>query len=227
MKFQFFFCSILVIGVLLTACKTEPEKKSDSFEPVSNGMVINSSPREVESYVSGSQGNELRIGWNIQGHAMRAFLSFDVSSILPAEDEEMTIDRAVLKVYESNTNLHPFDGDDETRTVEVALLDYGTLSGNDFDREITTACGTIAEWGYSTLEEHSLTVTNILSDLYSLDPANLSQVQFRLQFTDDDNITDLNNSVLDGSMWNIFAVEEGGDYVPVLEINYTISEKDD
>ncbi len=198
-----------------------------SFGPFSDATITNSDPRTIANNFDGSNGKALRIGWDYEGPAMRSFITFDISSILPSTDQELIIESAVLKVYEENTNLLPFDGNNETRTVDVYLLDYDNLDFNDFDLDPIAACGTIASWGYNVLEEHTLDVTSFVSDYLSTDPGNISQVQFRLQLTDDTSVPQTDNSGYDGNMWSIFAKEDNSEYVPLLNIEYSIQSKTD
>jgi hypothetical protein len=187
----------------------------------SSGTIINSSPREIVDYFQGSQGNELRIGWNNDGYAMRSFLSFSVSQILPSSDKELIINSAILKVYESNTLLFPFVGDGGSRNVLVSLMDYEDLDESDYDAPVFALCGIIAADGYDALKEYSLDITDAVYNHYLAMPSNTDYFRFRLQFNSDNNIPDLENSELDGSMWNIFSKEGDSEYVPVLEIDYT------
>jgi hypothetical protein len=198
--------------------KTQSFTKSFISEIGNEGIITNSKPRVLTPYYAGGQGKEITIGWDAQGNAMRGFLSFDVSGIKPKPGDVLVIDRAVLKVYEANTNMHPFNGDG-VRTVECNLVDYQELDISDFDQQAVDACGTIAVTGYSVLTEHPLVVTSKVSARLLAKPS-ASKIQFRLQFTSDDNLAD--GSPLKQSMWNIFAGEETSKaaYRPVLQIKY-------
>lgn len=207
---------------MFTACEKD-DTYTIELEAMSDGVITNSSPRVINGYFNGLQGKELRIGWDNNGYAMRAFVTFNISSILPPSDKSLTINSAILKIYESNTNLHPFDANDSERVVKADLLEYFTLNTNDYDVNGIMNCGIIANSGYNVLEEHTLDVKNAIWNYYSQDPANNHQVQFRLRFSDDSNVTDPDNSELDGSTWNIFAEEEENYYTPILEISYTHS----
>jgi hypothetical protein len=182
------------------------------------GYIANSKQKVLFPYYAGGQGKEITIGWNGQGYAMRGFISFDFSWIKPKNGEQLIIDKAVLKVFEANTNMHPFNGDGE-RTVQCYLLDYQDLDPNDFDIQPIDNCGTIAVTGYSVLTEHPLVVTSKLVSLLSEKPAT-TQFQFRLQFTSDDQPGA--GSELKQSMWNIFAGSEvqKAAYRPVLVLKY-------
>jgi hypothetical protein len=198
--------------------KTQYFTKSLISETDNEGIITNSKPRVFTPYYAGGQGKEITIGWNAQGKAMRGFLSFDISGIKPKSGDVLVIDRAMLKVYEANTNMHPFNGDG-VRTVECNLVDYQDLDINDFDLQAIDNCGTIAVTGYSVLTEHPLVVTSKVSALLLAKPS-ASKIQFRLQFTSDDNLAD--GSPLKQSMWNIFAGEEisKAAYRPVIQIKY-------
>ncbi len=221
MKYIFILCILIVLG---TSCKKKETKQafSASFNPTENGVVTNVNSGTVQSYFEGAQGKELRIGWNSTGSAMRSFLTFDIASLATSGDEELEIDRAVLKVYESNTNLHPFDGDGTIRTVQAYLIEYDALDGSDFYSTSIYEMGTIATDGYNVLNEYALNFTNQLSAyLTDHEPGDL---QLMLALTEDNNVAD--NSPLASSMWNVFAVEENNDYIPVVEIRYSHVKKD-
>jgi len=100
-----------------------------------DGYILNSSPKTVKDVYS-----RLKIGWD-GGSASRAFLSFDISAILTGAGKTLVIEKAVLKVYEQNTNMLPFNGEGVTRVVETYLLDYRTLEATDFDRTTIDNCG--------------------------------------------------------------------------------------
>jgi hypothetical protein len=179
-----------------------------------DGYILNSSPKTVKDVDS-----RLKIGWD-GGAASRAFLSFDISAILPGAGKTLVIERAVLKVYEQNTNMLPFNGEGVTRVVETYLLDYGTLDATDFDRTTIDNCGVIANWGYNVLEEHTL---NVLQPVvtYLKTASTISKLQFRLQFTHNENVAA--SSTLDVAMWCIYSGEDQGtynSYRPLLEITY-------
>lgn len=182
------------------------------------GYITNSTPKVLFPYYSGGQGKEIPMGWDAQGFAMRGFISFDFSGIKAKNGDVLVIDRAVLKVFEANTNMHPFNGDG-VRTVQCYLVDYQRLDIEDFNAPAIDNCGTIAINGYSVLTEHPLVVTPKVVSLMSRNPAT-SQFQFRLQFSPDDNLPE--GSQLKQSMWNIFAGAESGKaaYRPALTIKY-------
>jgi len=198
--------------------KTQFFTKSFISEVDNEGIITNSTPKVFTPYYAGGQGKEITIGWNAQGNSMRGFLSFDFSGIKGKPGEVLVIDRAVLKVYEANTNMHPFDGDG-VRFVECYLVDYKNIDASSYDLPAIDNCGTIAVTGYSVLTEHPLVVTLKVSALLLANPVT-SKFQFRLQFTPDDNLAE--GSQLKQSMWNIFAGEETSKaaYRPVLQIKY-------
>lgn len=217
---------LLLMGYLFVACSEDDTvTKIVDLKVSEDGFIINSSPRMVLQSMTGGQGEELRVGWDEEGKAMRAFLSFDLGQVLPADDEVLTINSAILKVYEANTNLHPFDGEGQDRTVEVELMDYGALDQNDFAANAYATCGTIADLGYNVLAEYSLDVTAQVKDYYQENLSNNETVQFRLHFTGDNIVDASGSNELVSSMWNIFAQEEGNDYVSILTMNYTIAKK--
>jgi hypothetical protein len=219
---------LVAFAVAVNSCSKEEDNThsySKELKPFSDATITNSTPRTIADNFNGANGKALWIGWDYEGPAMRSFITFDITSILPAEDEEIIIESAVLKVYEENTNLLPFDGNNEVRTVEAYLLDYQNLDFNDFDLAPIAHCGTLATWGYKVLEEHSLDVTSVISDYLNTSTETISQVQFRLQFTDDTTVPQTDNSGYDGGMWCIFAREDNSEYVPKLSIEYTIRPK--
>jgi hypothetical protein len=221
MKNSILFLAFTVMFIVPTwgqVNKTQYFTKSFISEVDNEGIITNSTPKVFTPYYAGGQGKEITIGWNAQGQAMRGFLSFDFSGIKPKPGDVLVIDRVLLKVYEANTNMHPFNGDG-VRTVECYLVDYQALDISDFDLQAVDNCGTIAVTGYSVLTEHPLVVTSKVSALLLAKPS-ASKIQFRLQFTSDDNLAD--GSPLKQSMWNIFAGEEisKAGYRPVLQIKY-------
>ncbi len=227
MKNHVLILVLVVSSIIITSCKEEKkeETKTISLTATSDGYIINSSPRIISQYYDGSCGYNIQVGWTSSGYAVRGFISFDISSILPQENEILTINKAELKVYECNTNLQPFDGDNSTRYVEAYLVNYGALDVNDFDLDEISYCGTLATWGYNVLKEYPLDIISSLETFFNSEPEDVSSIQFRIQFTDDNNITDTNNSDLDGSSWQFFAQENNNEYQPVLEIEYTIKEE--
>ena len=221
---KIFFLVVLHFLLIVAGCKKDDDG-SKSVKIVStasnDGFIVNSNPDVLQDYHTGSQGKEIRIGWNGLGYVMRGFLSFDLTTILPANtnDEILVVEQAVLKVYESNTNLHPFDADG-VRTVQVELVEYGTLTAADYNTNSISNCGLIADWGYNVLQEHHLDVTTRVKTYLNANP-NPDVLQFMLHFTDDDNV-DPDTSPLEANMWNIFSGDETqlDEYVPVLEVKY-------
>jgi len=182
------------------------------------GYIVNSNQKTLFPYYTGGQGKEITIGWNEQGFAMRGFISFNFSGISAKAGETLVIDKALLRVFEANTNMHPFNGDGQ-RSVQCYLVDYEDLDPGDFDLQPIDNCGTIAITGYSVLTEHPLVVTQKVNALFKAKPAT-TKFQFRLQFTSDDNLS--GGSQLKQSMWNIFAGSEDHktDYRPFLVLKY-------
>lgn len=226
--------TILLLTLFWVFCsfkqdKPKKETFTKTFTAIRDGYVVNSNPQSKEEfYVGGNEYKELLIGWNQEGHAIRAFVSFDISSIYPSDtSKEFTLNSVVLTVYEANTNMLPFSGDDRKNSVNVFLVNYGELEAGDFDSSDAQLCGSITSNGYNVLEDYSLNVTNrVKNQIANHDQRDL--LQFRLQFTNDKNIKNPDESDLDGSTWNIFASEEEmKSYVPRLTVRYTISEKDE
>lgn len=212
--------------ILFSSCHKDEQSvltKTIISSGSSDGIIHNSSPRTLQDYYNGGQGKEITIGWDANGKAMRGFISFDISAIAPASDQILIIDKAIVKVFEANTNLNPFSGDG-ARTVECYLVDYGSLDINDYDSQYIDHCGTITSTGYDVLEEHDLDVTNNVGDLLTAYPAT-SYFQFRLQFSSDSNVID--GSTLDQAMWNIFSGDETSfsDYRPAMELLYHYGKK--
>ncbi len=198
---------------------TELKYKVFFSEASNDGIIINSLPKTISDYYAGGQGKEITMGWNASGYAMRGFISFNATAISPSNGSILIIDSAVLTVYESNTNLRPFAGDDINRSVECYLLNYEKLDTALYNIAPVTKCGTIATTGYSVLTEHSLNVT---SDINKQISANTSVYKFifRLQFTNDDNVNSTNP--LSQAMWNVFSGDETrlADYRPKLIVKY-------
>jgi hypothetical protein len=220
MKSVLFLAFILLVTISGFAIDPKIQVLTKSFiSDVDNeGYITNSSPKVSFPYYSGGQGKEITIGWDGQGFAMRGFISFNFSVIKPKAGETLVIDKAILKVFEANTNMHPFNGDG-VRSVECYLVDYQDLDPNDFDIQPIDNCGTIAINGYSVLTEHPLVVTQKVTSMLQTNPAT-TKFQFRLQFTSDDNLTA--GSQLKQSMWNIFAGAEDRKmaYRPMLVLRY-------
>jgi len=213
----------LLLIIIFFGCNKDRDEvnvsKTMNIEAISNGTIINSTPREILNYFEGPGGKELRIGWTEDGYSMRSFVSFKISQMLPPSGKELIINSAWLKVYESNTNLFPFEGDGGNRNVLVSLFDYKELDESDFDAPVSALCGIIASGGYNVLQAYLIDVTDAVSNYYQIMPDD--HFRFRLQFNADTNVVNLDNTDLDGSMWNIFAGEDDSEYVPVLEVEYT------
>lgn len=214
----FVLVMLFLLSVKGQVVKIQYFTKSFVSDVDNEGYITNSTPKVLFPYYSGGQGKEIPMGWDAQGFAMRGFVSFNFSGIKAKSGEVLVIDKVVLKVFEANTNMHPFNGDG-VRTVQCNLVDYQTLDIEDFNAPVLDNCGTIAINGYSVLTEHPLVVTPKVVALMNTNPAT-SQFQFRLQFSPDDNLPE--GSQLKQSMWNIFAGAESGKaaYRPVLTIKY-------
>jgi uncharacterized MAPEG superfamily protein len=224
MKYSYLFLLLMVISF---ACKKKDEPKTIKLTAVSDGYIINANPRTVNKFYDGLCGRNIQIGWMNSGEAMRGFLTFNLSDILPGNNEDLEILNVDLKIYECNTNLHPFDGDNASRNVQVYLLNYHTLDASDYMLQPLDTCGIIATWGYNVLEEHALNITKTIQQYYQADPINNTTVQFRIQFSTDDNIVNPNTSDLDGSIWSFFAEEEASytEMRPTLEIEFRYKDK--
>jgi len=212
LKYLLFFA----ISLGLAACSKESSKTVTILSDQDlDGHIINSTPKAIKS-----SDLYLNMGWT-GGSAMRAFLSFNISGIMPSGSKTLVIEKAVLKVYESNTNMLPFSGESATRVVETYLLDYGTLDAADYDCATIANCGVIATWGYNVLEEHALNVSDPVIN-YLEGNTSVANLQFRLQFTNNDNVA--STSTLSSAMWRIYSGEDQGtnfnDYRPVIEISY-------
>jgi hypothetical protein len=219
---------LMLLGVMhgLYSLKGDAIQKTVRLMATDGGFIINSEPMLVEEYIDGPQGRELRVGWDESGSAMRSFLTFDMKPISALPEQDLIIDWAVLKVFEANTNLHPFNGDGN-RNVKVDFLDFGTLDATDFDLEETDYCGVIAKDGYNVLEEYSLDVTRLVASQYEKGSTTDSEslpLQFRLQLSKDENTY---NENLMKSHWSFFSKDEQEytDYVPVLIVGYTLINK--
>jgi len=218
----------MLAGMLLFGCDNDKKDITPSkslaliSEKAFDGYIVNSSPRIVYDYRTHTLGKGLNVGWDGNGYAMRAFLSFDISDILPTDNQNLIIENAELKVFELNTNMLPFDGDGN-RSISAGLLNYGTLDESDFNMETESDCGVITNWGYNVLKEYPINVTDEIKSHLSSD-VNIVRIQFRLQFSNDDNC-DLTNA-----MFTIFSGEEQestayNEYRPILEITYHYEDK--
>lgn len=210
----------------LYSLKGDAIQKSVRLVATDGGFIINAEPKVVEEYIAGPKGRELRVGWDETGSAMRSFLTFDMKPITALPEQDLIIDWAVLKVFEANTNLHPFDGDGN-RNVRVDVLEYGTLNAADFDLEESDYCGVIAKNGYNVLEEYSLDVTRLVASRFEKGTVTGSEnlrLQFRLQMSKDENTSSEN---LEKSDWSFFSTDEQEytDYIPVLIVGYTLISK--
>jgi hypothetical protein len=218
-------CLILCLGFVFPLF-SQPESKSVTLFPVSDGFIVNNTPVSTHDFHEGSQGRELRIGWDYEGGSMRALLEFDISSLSSTDPQDsLVIESAVLRVIESNTNLHPFDGDNTTRVVKVYALAPGDISPDGFSAKHIYSCGTLTGKGYNVLEDYNLGIGNVLT-LYTQNYPQYKTIRFRLQFTEDQNVRNPDESELDGSMWNIFSSEEDR-WKPRLFLKYRFDKKKD
>lgn len=226
---QTFLFTLAAILLLLSACGPDDDGISviqvKTFVSVgsNDGIIVNSPTRVVKDYFAGSQGYSITIGWDGNGSAMRGFLSFDVSSIMPSADKMLVIDEARLRTYESNTNLNPFNAQG-IRFVNCYLVNYGTLDISDYDMPPIADCGVIAHDGHNVLKEHALNVTQQLNGFVNDYPVE-RHFQFRLQFIPDENVA--LPSALSSAMWDIFSGDETkkAEYRPTLEIKYHYKKK--
>jgi len=218
---RYLLASLLAL-LLTTACEKDGVTVTQIRDFISlandDGYIENLSNRVVHSYYTGPQGRALNVGWNGTGHAMRGFISFDLSDIMPPASRELVIDEALLKMYEANTNMHPFDGAG-MRAVNCYLLEYGSLDKSDYDLAPFADCGTITSWGYNVLKEYPLKITSFMNSFHQANPTT-TKFQFRLQFVPDGNVTP--PSPLTSAMWSFFAGDETAktDYRPTLTIKY-------
>ena len=221
---HFVLIIILFVPGYTQIVKIQYFTKSLICETENVGYITNSKPRMLLPYYSGGQGKEIIMGWNAEGFAMRGFISFDFSTIKAKAGEVLVIDKATLKVFEANTNMHPFNGDG-VRTVQCYLLDYQNLDITDYDLQPIDSCGTLAMTGYSVLTEHPLVITSKMVSWLGKNSAT-SKIQFRLQFFPDENLPE--GSQLKQSMWNIFSGEETqkAAYRPQLQVKYHFVKKD-
>ncbi len=217
----------LAIPLIIVCCKKKDDDKITPTKTVTiissgnlDGHIINSTPRVIKDVE-----NSLDMGWN-GGASMRSFLSFDITSINNNSEYKLVIESATLKVYEKNTNMIPFEGGGIARVVETFMLDYGTLDAADFDRTTFADCGVLTNWGYNVLKEYT---QNVTPAVYNYIGANAfaTKLQFRLQFTNNDNVP--TTSTLSNAMWRIFAGDDQGtsynSYRPVLVITYHTEKK--
>lgn len=210
----------LIFTFLLLSCNEEDQiGVTRTFRPHLDATIINSDPPEIHNYFNGSQGKEIRVGWNDEGKSMRSFINFDLNDILPSYNQELTIDSAVFRVYEANTRLLPFQGN---RSVLVSLINSRVIREEDFDTPIVALCGIIASNSYGVLNEYILDVTEVLNSYINSTDGEVEKLTFRLQFTSDGNISNPDQSSLDGSSWSIFAREDDGGYTAALEIKYSL-----
>jgi hypothetical protein len=220
--------TLLLLGIIVTMSgqsRKAAVTKSKTFrsEGAADGYITNSRSKTVSDYFGGSQGKEILIGWNNNGQTMRGFVSFDVSGILPPEGSKMVIDKAVLSIYQANWNKSPFNKSGE-RTIECYLMEYKDLDGSDFNAQTIANCGVIAANYGDVLNEFPLNVTASLNNYIS---NSTNKVQFRLQFTSDDNVG--KSGDLAGADWDIFSGDQelmaGNDFRPKLTIKYHYQKK--
>lgn len=229
---KFSLLAISLIVLFIASCKKDDDEEAPSIQYYStniyteadfDGYIVNSTPKIVENYYNGGQGKEITIGWNNNGFAMRGFISFNYSNLLPASGNILVLDEAILKVYEANTNLNPFNGEG-ARTIQCYLIDYNSLDATDFDAQTLYSFGNIVTSGSAVLRESAINVTTKLAELIKVNQAR-NKFQFRLQFTNDSNVPD--NHVLEQAMWNSFAGEEVTKtaFKPTLYLKYHYENK--
>ena len=185
-----------------------------------DGFIVNSNPKTIKL-----SDKTLDMGWT-GGAATRAFVSFDLTAILPASNQTLVIESVDLTVYESNTNMLPFSGEGVTRVVSTYLLDYGTLDSTDFNRSFITDCGVITNTGYNVLNDYVLSVTQPVTDYLNRNTT-ASNVQFRLQFSNNENVP--MSSTLSSAQWRVYSGEDQGTlyntYRPTLSLKYHYKSK--
>lgn len=219
---------IFVLLVLSSCNKHDDELKLSKIftsEASIDGYITNSSTKGISDfYLSGAGYKEICIGWDANGYSMRGFLSFDISSILPASGNKLVIDKAALTVYEANTNLNPFS---DNKLILCYLVDYGTsLDANDYDASTISNIGTIASAGKGVLSGCTINVTNQLNS-YNSSNSLFTRYQFRLQSNSLSNVSNTSSSAQ--AMWNIFSGNQGlmggSDFRPTLEVEYHFEKK--
>jgi hypothetical protein len=214
----------LAISLLFISCKKDKDEStnntitSQTVTIISSGTldghIINSTPKTIKD-----AENTLDMGWS-GGKTMRSFLSFDISNII-SSGKKLVIEKAILKVYEYNTNMLPFTGEGVDRVVETYLIDYGTLDATDFDKTTIANCGVLTNTGYNVLKEYTQNVTTYVVNYLGSYTA-VTKLQFRLQFTHNDNVP--TTSTLEDAMWRIYSGDDQGatynPYRPVIVITY-------
>ncbi len=229
-KLNLLFKSILIMILLssISFCKKKDDNPSIlSFtktfvsEGENDGYIINTPTPTLHDYYNYGGDHCLLMGWDDNGYAIRSFLSFDISSIIPKDNKELIIEHAYLKTAQCGWTIgHPFN-EDGIRNVNTYLVEYGELDTGDFDIEIIDDCGVLATKGASPISHYDLNVKNMLKNYIAGKPG-VSSIQFRLQFNPGDNVPA--NSALSGSYWRILSGDPQGtvmdDYSAMLEITY-------
>lgn len=228
MKTNLFLLVVLATTIAFSSCNKDDKEvnkdvnaeKTFISEAANDGVVTNSTPQTVSDfYTSGAGRKEITMGWDANGYSMRGFISFNVTSILPASGQTLVIDNAVLNVFQANSNLFPFA---DNKTMLCYLLDYGiTLDAADYDAVTISSCGVIASASKGVLDGFSINITSVLNSYISSVPL-ASRYQFRLQSNSLSNVTSTSSQAQ--AMWNIFAGDQplmaGNDYRPQLTIKY-------
>ena len=224
MKTKFFFLIIFATTLSFSSCKNDNKEvlgeKTFISDAAIDGLITNSSPKIISDYyTSGAGRKEITIGWDANGYSMRGFISFNVSSILPSNEQKLVIDNAELCVYQSNCNLFPFA---DNKTMQCYLIDYGlSLEATDYDATTISNCGVIASASKGVLDEFKLNISSALNSYISSDPL-ANRYQFRLQSNSTSNVTSTSSQAQ--AMWNIFAGDQplmaGNDYRPQLTIKF-------
>ncbi len=186
-----------------------------------DGYIINTPTPTLHDYYNYGGYHCLVMGWDDNGYAIRSFLSFDISSILPKNNKKLVIEQAHLKTAQAGWAINsPFNADG-IRHVKTYLVEYGTLDTGDFDTEIVADCGVLATKGGTPLSRYDLNVNNPIKNYVAAHPA-VATIQFRLQFNPGDDVTA--NSALAGSYWRMLSGDPHGDitddYLAMLEIKY-------
>lgn len=209
----------LVAGIISSCKKDDTGTKSVTLisDADKDGYIANSSPRMVNTTDA-----SIRIGWD-DGISARGFVSFDITGIVPSGDKTMVVEKAILTVHQKNYNFLPFTGnyDGIMRVAEAYLLNYGTLDNSDYNLATIANCGVLASSQLALNAEASLNVTEYVAD-YMKETSGVSNIQFRIQFTNDANTT---NNQLEHARWFLFPGEDTDDedymeFRPALEITF-------
>ena len=160
---------------------------------------------------------EMEIGRGDGGFGTRGFVSFDIADLVPADDQTVAVEQAVLSVYENNFNLLPWDS---MGNAELDVVQYTTLDAAAFDAPTLIDAG-IASSQSNFLEFHELTVTDALQAFFD-DELDGQYVQFRFRFAGDSDTAD---PTLDDHHWDLNTAEatEPADSGPRLTLRLRYS----